>query len=193
MLSATAIAQEGSDTTEQFWPEIDVFVHVSPKVRLFFLATVTKSQETRQAFEGQVGAHVDFLVNKNLFFRTGYRRGFELGDSSESFKEHRLLLEQTYKLFPRGGLTLSDRNRVDVRWVNDAFSVRYRNRLTLEREFTLKRRSLTPYSSIEVYYDSRFDTWNRNRYAFGLQFSLLPRGPLRDLLSHRKSVILDFY
>jgi hypothetical protein len=67
-------------------------------------------------------------------------------------------------------MLLSDRNRLDLRWVNSVFSWRYRGRLTLEREFHVgEKRALTPYTSGELYYDSRFEIWNRNRYAFGLQ------------------------
>ncbi len=67
-------------------------------------------------------------------------------------------------------LLLSNRNRLDLRWVNGAFSWRYRNRFALEREFGIGEKcALTPYASGELYYDSRFHTWNRNRYGYGLQ------------------------
>jgi hypothetical protein len=46
-----------------------------------------------------------------------------------------------------------------------AFSARYRNRVTLEREFKVLNRAITPYRSAEVFYDNRFNTWNRNRLA----------------------------
>jgi len=193
IFSDAAAAQTSAETSEEIWPEVDVFVQVSPKVRLFFLGTVSRAKESKDAFEGQVGAHVDYLLDKNVSFRTGYRRGFSLGETDDTFSEHRLLVEQTFRLFPRGGFLLSDRNRVDLRWVSGKFSVRYRNRLTLEREFMIRDRSYTPYASIEAYYDSRFDTWNRNRYAFGIQWSLRRRGPLMKLLSARKNVVFDFY
>ncbi len=193
IISDAAAAQTSAETSEELWPEVDIFVQVSPKVRLFFLATESKSKETKDAYEGQVGAHVDFLLNKHVSFRTGYRHGFSIGETDDPFSEHRLLVEQTFRLFPRGGFLLSDRNRVDLRWVRGDFSVRYRNRLTLEREFTIRGRSYTPYTSIEAYYDSRFDTWNRNRYAFGIQWSLRRHGPLMHLLSPKRNVVFDFY
>lgn len=65
---------------------------------------------------------------------------------------------------------LSDRNRVDFRWVNDKFSVRYRNRLTLEREFTIGERSYTPYASIEAYYDSRSQPQHLNAIGVATSF-----------------------
>jgi hypothetical protein len=56
----------------------------------------------------------------------------------------------------------------------------------------LKGRTITPYVSGEIFYDSRFNTWNRNRLAVGVQQSLL-RGPLRKMLLPERQVILDLY
>lgn len=92
-----------------------------------------------------------------------------------------------------GDIVLSDRNREDFRFVNGEFSFRYRNRVTVEREFHLfKKRTITPYVSGEVYYDTRVDTWNRNRWSLGVQTSLR-RGPLLKMLLPKRQVILDLY
>ena len=56
--------------------------------------------------------------------------------------------------------------------MNGNFSFRYRNRIRLEREFRVYGRSLTPYGSVEVYHDSRFDVWNRNRFTGEAEFQL---------------------
>jgi len=88
---------------------------------------------------------------------------------------------------------LSDRNREEFRVVNGDFSFRYRNRVTLEREFLLPGRSLTPYGSVEVYHDSRFIAWNRNRLTAGVQVQLKKALPLLRLVTPRKQVILDVY
>jgi hypothetical protein len=45
---------------KEVWPEIDVYVPVDEKVRLFFLFTLTRARETRDNVEGQFGAHVDY-------------------------------------------------------------------------------------------------------------------------------------
>jgi hypothetical protein len=193
IITNTASAQEAVEASEEIWPEVDVFVQVNPKVRLFFLGTVSRTKESKDTFEGQVGAHVDYLLNKHVFFRTGYRRGISLGETDDPFSEHRFLVEQTFKLYPRGGFLLSDRNRVDFRWVNDKFSMRYRNRLTLEREFMFRERAYTPYASIEAFYDSRYDTWNRNRYAFGIQWTVRRRGTMLNLLLPKRNIVFDLY
>ena len=192
-----ARAQEPT-TGNEFWPEIDVYINIKPKVRLYLLGTVSKAIEdgelrNGQGFEAQIGVHVDYIPNEHLILRTGYRYGTSLGKSDSPYKEHRLLTEQTLRQLLPGGLLLSDRNREDFRFVNGDFSFRYRNRVTLEREFHLfKKRSITPYVSGEIFYDTRYSIWNRNRLAVGVQTSLR-RGPVMKMVLPKRQIILDLY
>jgi hypothetical protein len=192
-----ARAQERT-TRQEFWPEIDVYIHVKPKVRLNLLGTVSKSVEdgelrNARGYEAQIGVHVDYIPNEHVILRTGYRYGTSVGSNSEPFKEHRLLTEQTFRHLLPGDLVLSDRNREDFRFLNGDFSFRYRNRVTLEREVHLfKGRNITPYVSGEIFYDTRFKTWNRNRFAVGVQQSLR-RGLLRKMLLPKRQIILDLF
>ena len=199
LLTSTQAARAQENVTKrEFWPEIDVYITVKPKVRLYLLGTVSKSVEdgefrNAEGYESQFGVHVDYIPNNHVILRTGYRYGTSVGSNSEPFKEHRLLTEQTFRQLLPGDLVLSDRNREDFRFVNGDFSFRYRNRVTLEREVHLyKGRNITPYVSGEIFYDTRYKTWNRNRFAVGVQQSLL-RGPLQKLLLPKRQVILDLY
>ena len=68
-----AIAQETTTTRNEFWPEIDVYINVKPKVRLYLLGTVSKSVEdgelrNAQGYEGQIGAHVDLHPEQSRHF-----------------------------------------------------------------------------------------------------------------------------
>ena len=197
VIGAQVVRAQESSTHNEFWPEIDVYINLKPKVRLFLLGTVSKSVEdgelfNAKAFESQIGMHVDYIPNKHFILRTGYRFGTSVGETSEPFKEHRLLTEQTLRKLLPGDLLLSDRNREDFRFLNGDFSFRYRNRVTLEREFQLQKRTVTPYVSGELFYDTRFDSWNRNRLAVGVQI-LLRRGPIRKMFLPKRQVILDVY
>ncbi len=190
--SSGAQAQQDSDTVKQFWPEVDFYVPLNEKFRLFFLATITKAEETRDNIEGQVGAHIDYFLNRRVSLRAGYRYGFSMG-GSDSFKEHRIVFEQTLRQPLPLEVLLSDRNREELRWVNGDFSARYRNRVTLEREFKVLNRAVTPYGSAEVFYDSRFKTWNRNRLAVGAQIAFKRGVPLISLIHPKKQLVLDVY
>jgi hypothetical protein len=194
-LPARAAAQE--QTRTEFWPEVDVYLNLKPKLRIFAMGTVGKSVEdgellTGDAFEGQVGVHLDYLVNKHIGFRAGYRYSTSIGGAPEdSFKEHRLLTEQTLRKSIPCHIDLTDRNRQEFRFINGDFSFRYRNRLRLEREFTIGKRTITPYWSVEVSFDTRYDVWNKTRFASGVEIPL-KRTPLKLLLKKHET-ILDIY
>jgi Protein of unknown function (DUF2490) len=182
-------AQEADGTAKEVWPEFNAYVPLTEKTRLFFLLSISRSRETRSNTEGQVGAHLDYFRTKNVSFRGGYRYGFSLG-ASEPFREHRVISEETVRKTLKAKLLLLDRNRQDIRWVNGEFSVRLRNRLTLEREFKLNERSLTPYGSAEIFYDTRFNTFNRSRFTGGLAITLKKHERFIDF---RKQTVLDIY
>ena len=187
------VAQQPSETQDELWPELSIYVPINKKYRLVFTGTVSKARETRDSFEGQVGAHVDYFFNDHITLRAGYRNGFSLG-SNDEFQEHRLVTEQSFRKKIKRSMLLTDRNRQDWRWVNGDFSFRYRNRLTAEKEFRIAGRPITPYGSAEIYYDTRFSTFNRYRFASGVQIGLRKvklREPL--LLILRQDRVLDIY
>lgn len=82
--------------------------------------------------------------------------------------EDQVILQGTSR-FPLGwSLLLSDRNRFDLRWVQEQpFSWRYRNHLALERSFKAKRVSFTPYIAGEIIWVSTGQGWNQNSLETG--------------------------
>ena len=195
---ARAVSAQQPATSNEFWPEIDLYINIKPKLRVFLLGTVSKSVEDGElfngkAFESQIGVHIDYIPSKHLILRTGYRYGTSVGDTDQPYKEHRFLAEQTLRKMLPGSLLLSDRNREDFRFIDGDFSFRYRNRVTIEREFHLFReRGVTPYVSGEIFYDTRSSAWNRNRFGAGAQISLR-RGSVLKMLMPKHQIILDLY
>ncbi len=189
---------QAPETSNEFWPEIDLYINVKPKVRIYLLGTLSKSVEDgeirrAQSYEAQIGAHVDYIPSHHLILRSGYRYGRSVGDNDDGFREHRLITEQTLRKLLPGDFLLSDRNREDFRFLNGDFSFRYRNRVTIERELPFfKRRNITPYVSGEIFYDTRYNVWNRNRFAVGFQHTMLA-GPLQKMLLHKRQLVLDVY
>jgi len=198
----TISAQEPT-TRDEFWPGIEVYINVKPKVRLYLLGSVSKHIEdgelfNAQSYEAQIGAHVDYIPNEHLILRAGYRYGRAVGEKDDGFREHRLLADQILRKLLPGDLLVTDRNREEFRFITGDFSFRYRNRVTIEREFQLsdvpllRGRTISPYVSGEIFYDTRFGAWNRNRYAVGLVQSLR-RGPIRRKLLPNRQINLDIY
>lgn len=65
---------------------------------------------------------------------------------------------------------MTDSSRGDLRFISgQPFSTRYRNKLQLERDFCFGPLVFTPYLNGQLYYDTRYDIWNRNRYSAGVQ------------------------
>jgi hypothetical protein len=186
--------------TEQVWPEVSTFVKMNDRMRFYFLATTVK--ETRESTEGEFGPNFDFYFKplrkkhiawhlfspdesktKLVTLRVGYRYIHPFtGDNPD---EHRGVLELTTRHGLPGSLLASDRNRMDLRSVGGEYSWRYRNRLTLEREFSAGRFKLTPYSRGEIYYDSRYDKVSRTSLIGGLVYTITRHFELEGYFEHQ--------
>jgi Protein of unknown function (DUF2490) len=180
-----AVAAASPNAQEEFWPEVDGYVALSPSTRLQF-RTSFKNHPMGDSWEGNFGIHLDLALRpvfrrelrergdafkrRFLSFRTGYEYLTNLTDHSAPYVERRWIVECSSRFLLPGKAILSDRNRGDLRLVNgQPFSTRYRNRLQLERDYSLGRFVITPYVDGELFYDTRYDAWTRNRYSVGIQ------------------------
>ena len=187
---ASAIAQQPQPSEHELWPEIDTYFPIKDRFRLLVTAREERAGEEGEGIKTYIGGQLDFFLTKNWLLRNGYEYGFRIG-SGDCFKEHRFILEQTYSRDLPRKFAVHERNREELRVLNDDFSMRFRNRLKLEREFSLGKRSLIPYGSAEIFYDTRYDVFNRNRLSAGLEFRFKKR--TNALLNIREQKILDLY
>jgi hypothetical protein len=77
-LTGDARAQESPETRTEFWPEIQAFIKLEPKWRIFLNGRVSRSLEDGevppgQPYEALIGAHLDYLPNQHFILRGGYR------------------------------------------------------------------------------------------------------------------------
>lgn len=167
-----AVAQEDDDTRWETWPEVDLWVRLNPREQFYFPFALSRGREVDYT-EALVGAHYDRRLHRHLSARAGYRYLWAVSErgQEDQYREHRVVLELTPRLYLPGGVTVLDRNRYDLRFVNGEQSWRYRNRLRAERAVALGgERALTPYGMVEVGYDSRFDEFNRVRLQVGGEY-----------------------
>jgi hypothetical protein len=190
LLFHTLAQSQQSESVHEIWPEVDIYIPLAEKFRLFLLASEEKGAEGGTSHKAHIGIHLDYFRKKKWTLRAGYRYGFDVGEG-DPFKEHRFLLEETYsKPLPRR-FDFHFRSRQEFREVNGDFSMRFRERLRLERDYGFGKRSLVPYASGEVYYDTRYDTFNRFRLIAGVQFFFKKRDAA--LLKVRKQKVIDLY
>jgi len=182
----------------QVWPEISAFTRLNDRMRFYFLATTVK--ESRESTEGEFGPNFDFYVrplrnptrfgglrqdeskNRFLLLRVGYRY---LHSFSGSPDEHRAVLEATPRFPLSGGVLVSARSRMDLRFVDGEYSWRFRSRLSIETEYSIGPLKMNPYVRGEVYYDSRSDAWSRTEWIGGAAFPLNRRVELEGYFDYQ--------
>jgi hypothetical protein len=170
-----------AQSTNEWWPEVDTYLQLTNRLRASLFVARSIDRESYNSLE--IGPNLDVTLkpfrNRKkteegldttkrtyLTFRVGYHSIF----GSSGSRENRGILEVSPRFYAPKAILLTDRHRADLRDINGAFSWRYRNRLTVERAFRIKSLRLTPYLRGEVYYDSRYDVWNKNSYGGGVVF-----------------------
>ncbi|TAJ91048.1 MAG: DUF2490 domain-containing protein [Reyranella sp.] len=62
--------------------------------------------------------------------------------------------------------------REDFRWLDSGFAVRLRERLQVQRDVTIGNYTFTPYTSAEVFFDTRYGQFARYRLTLGTTFPI---------------------
>jgi hypothetical protein len=184
--------------TTQVWPELSVFTRLNDRMRFYFLATTVK--ESKESTEGEFGPNFDFYhrpfrdrkhfagfrldesKNRFLLLRVGYRY---LESFSGDPDEHRVVLEATARYPLTGGVLVSNRGRVDARFIDGEYSWRFRSRLSVEKEFSVGPVRMNPYVRAELFYDSRFAAWSRTEWIGGAAFPLNRRVELEGYFDYQ--------
>jgi hypothetical protein len=177
------------DHHEELVPELNVFIKLSKQIRLYLLGDTTQGLSPNFT-DGELGAHVDFTLkpilrrqlrdgdwerDRYLWVRAGYVVSGDLDGRDDGSITHTALFETTARLALPGEFWLVNRGRVDFRDIDGQFSERYRLRVGIEREFTVCGVVMVPYAQAEIFYDTRFDVWNRQLYQAGVEIELTKR------------------
>jgi len=172
LLSANAQQTAPSNADWQFWPEVDVSIKLSQRVSVLGMGTLHFGKNVSDLNEEQSGFGFNFTLNKYFSLSPDYRYGSGQPPGRGHTREHRFFLDFTARAPLKHGFILSDRSRIELRRIDGVESHRYRNKLQLERSFSIDDHKLTPYISDEVFYDDRFHIWNRNRIYAGVRVPL---------------------
>ena len=141
--TAGAVASESST---EFWPEVDLWLRLTPAWRLSTLVAVTRNVETDYR-EGSLVLQADYAWGKPgllykgrlldesraqsmkaMMVRAGYLGATSLGDGGDAYQEKTIFLEWHLRVPLKGRVLLSHRVRTDLRWLGDDsdFSTRWR-------------------------------------------------------------------
>jgi hypothetical protein len=183
-MSNSTMAQE---TSTEFWPETDIWYRLNHSWRLSAFIPITKYNESKDR-DLNIYLQADYAwgKTKHLLFRRmmddnkvqqikawmvrgGFMEGWSLGESAGEYTEDMLFGEIHSRTPLKGDVLLSQRIRIDLRWVGQdpSFSYRFRYRIMAEKEFKAGHSSIVPYLNAEPYWDSRYETFSRVRVIGG--------------------------
>ncbi len=162
------VRAQGQDNDDvQLWPDVTVGFRLNPTVSLNLFGTLRFGQDINARITHQVGAAVNFRVNDYLSIVPAYRSVWSYPTPARRSHENRYFVDVTPRLPLGKGFTLLDRNRGEVRDINEQTSWRYRNRIQLDKALSWREHEITPYVASEFHYESRYHTWNRKMIWVG--------------------------
>jgi hypothetical protein len=169
----------------QFLPEVDAYLKLNSHARAYLQAKDDREggDPVQFTFGPSLELYLKPLIKlKNvtafdlddakarpLVLESGYR----LITQPNTPNENRAIEAATFRLPIFLSILLADRNRADLDWKNGKFTWRYRNKLTLERTFSIHSYHLIPYVAAEPFYESQYNKWSTTDLYAGV---LLPVG-----------------
>ena len=168
-LAATNIAgQTPPRSATQIWSEQQLAIAVGKRVDLVLLGYLHLGRKSERpvAEHAATGIGVSIKLGTHLTLFPFYTHFENQGLTSLHSKEERLTLEATIKL-SRKKLTFSDRNRFEYHWRKPQLNfIHYRNRPQIERSLNIW--GLNGFVADEIFYDSHFSSFIRNRIYAGV-------------------------
>ena len=174
-----------SAQTFQFLPEVDAYTKLDTNIRFAFQAKETR--EGGDPTQLEVGPGFDFYLRPLLRLKEVtvldlddsksrpliLSVGFRYVGTPDKPPTERLEPAATFHFPLVARILLIDRNRADLDWSKNAFTWRYRNRVTLERRIKMRSYHPAPYASAEFFYESQYQKWSTTAVYAGV---LLPIG-----------------
>jgi Protein of unknown function (DUF2490) len=152
----------------QFIPEVDTYLKLNSVVRTYVQAK--DDREGGDSTQFAIGPSIEF--NLKPLIKLKHVTVFDLDDSKSRAlvvevgyrdinepnapTENRMVLAVTSHFPLKARFLISDRNRADLDWKNGTFTWRYRNKLTMERTFSIRSYHLIPYVAAEPFYESQY-------------------------------------
>jgi hypothetical protein len=166
-----AAAPLRAEESNQSWPEFQVHYWFNEhRSRAILMGSLSRDRESIGTYQAEQGLTFEHQFAPWFLGRIGYRHGSSTDGGP--FTENRLLLEQTFRVALPATTFIEYRTRTDFRWLNDGFFVRLRERIQVFRDFEIAGYTFTPYTSAEVYFDTRVGAFNRYRLTLGANFPI---------------------
>ncbi len=181
--------QEGyaqiSANAQELWPAIDAYLRLNQKWRLYATTAATKKESSYA--DGAFGIFADYftfppgfvqrwkpqrtdsLPGKFLWLRFGSQYSATPPSSEDPFSEAMIVTEANGRFYLPATMLLTFKNRFDWQVKNDEFNLRYRPRLTVERDMRTQYLTFTGYGFFEYFANFGNAQVDRLRSQFGVE------------------------
>ncbi len=177
-LCSKSLAQTAQPVNDvQWWPDVQLIWRIKPKFGLVLFGTIRRGQHNDDAITKQRGLGFTWTVHRNFTVASQVRKVINTFTPTRRTEEDRLHFDFTPRFNLGKGFSVTDRSRIEFRNLNGTFASRYRNRSQIERPLHFKldghERTVTPYFSVELFYDSRTRAWSRKQIYSGARVPLV--------------------
>jgi hypothetical protein len=186
--SCLLFAQDTTAAREEGWPELNVYYGINEKWRLFAMYSATKIR-TSDYTDGAAAVYVDYFSNSSLrkkfssqirdstrgyylWLRAGYYHSSTPPKSTNPVKENTFAIESNSRFHLPMDILLTARNRLDLRTVNSDFKVRYRPKVTIEKEMQTQFLYFVPYFYGEYFVNFNEPSSDRLRVCIGIEIKV---------------------
>jgi Protein of unknown function (DUF2490) len=181
-----------SANAQEVWPSIDAYLRLNQKWRLYGTAAVTRMESSSYA-DGALGFFVDYftfppgfvqkrvpdrmdsLPGKFLWLRGGLQYSATPPSSEDPFKESMLVTEANARFYLPWNMLLTAKNRFDWRFKNEEFNLRYRPRITVERDMRTEYLRFIAYGFLEYFGNFGNGQVDKLRTQFGVELMVTKR------------------
>lgn len=153
----------------EYWSEYEFNIKLSEKTTFKIAPNLQFRDDMSKFYHSEIELGIDYELCKNLVISPGYHYEYEEDEEGKNTDENRIYLDGTIK-WSWLGFKFSDRNKGEYRNVSGDEFWRYRNKFKIKRP--LKFFSITPFIANEIFYDTRPDEFNKNRFQLGLSKEL---------------------
>jgi hypothetical protein len=175
---------------DEFLPEVDLHRDISPNLDAVFQAKQTR--EGGSPTQGEIGPSIEFGLRSTGLKNARNRQhtvllsfGYRYLPAPSAPPTNRIEPVATFRFPAVHEFVLSDRNRADLDWQSGSFFWRYRNLWNIERALTFHSYPLTPYASVEFFYQSQYSKWSDTAIYSGCSFPIRKRFVLAPYYEHQ--------
>ncbi len=171
-------------TETQVWPEGDVHIQLPANLRILGFTGLEQGVDypyqqwyaaaaVGYQFKPILKPHIENIdpdKEHYLVFGGGYEF-LRTNQSGEVHEENRITIDATPGSRLPDEFLVRDRNWIELRWMDGAYSTTYRNQLMVERDFLLSNGlRFSPYGSAELFYNGSKRSWNEEWYTAGIEW-----------------------